>query len=232
MEDKIRAALDSVEASERLKRSIKASVRRKTLDYGRDVTRLRQQRSGLAGCLVCLTLVLAGAGLWKIPVTSIGLDVNPSLELQINSFDRVIRLNGCNEDGTALADRFHLEGRPYDEAVQRLLISDDLAPYLENGSTFVITVSGSDDAHTLQMLNKVACRAYSLAEDEKVFCIRADGATAKAAGRVGLSVARYQAWQILLQDNPLLPPAAVLELTVEQIQELIHGENLENPCGE
>lgn len=232
MEDKIRNALDSVEASERLKRNIKANVRRKTLDYGRDVARLRQQRRGLAGCLVCLTLVLAGMGLWKIPVTSIGLDVNPSVELQVNRFDRVIRLKGCNEDGMVLAERFHLEGRPYDEAVQRLLISDELAPYLENGSTFVITVSGSDEDHTQQMLNKVACRAYSLAEDENVFCIRADGATAKAASRVGLSVARYQAWQKLLQEDPQLPPEAVLELTVEQIQELIHGENLENPCGE
>lgn len=232
MEDKIRGALDSVEASEGLKRRIKANVRRKTLDYGRDVARRRQHRRQLAGCLTCLALVLAGAGLWRIPVTSIGLDVNPSVELQVNSFDRVIRLKGCNEDGMVLADRFHLEGRPYDEAVQRLLISDELAPYLENGSTFVITVSGSDEDHTQQMLNKVACRAYSLAEDEKVFCIRADGATAKAAGRVGLSVARYQAWQKLLEEDPQLPPEAVLELTVEQIQELIHGENLENPCGE
>lgn len=232
MEHKIKEALDSVEASERLKRNIKANVRRKTLDYGRDVARRRQQRRRLAGCVTCLMLVFAGAGLWRIPVTSIGLDVNPSVELQVNSFDRVVRLKGCNEDGVVLAERFHLEGRPYDEAVQRLFISDELAPYLENGSTFVITVSGSDDDHTLQMLNKVACRAYSLAEDEKVFCIRADAATAKAAGRVGLSVARYQAWQKLLQEDPQLPPEAVLELTVEQIRELIHGENLENPCGE
>ena len=232
MERKLQEAYDSVEASEYLKRKVKAHVRQKTLDYGRDVMRIRLQRQRMAASLACLTLVIAGLGIWNLPVTTIGLDVNPSVELKVNSFDRVIKLKGRNEDGADLAEKFRVAGKPYDEAMQRILISDEMAPYLEDGSTFVITVSGSESDHTQQMLNKVVCRAYALAEDENVFCIKADGATARAAGRVGLSVARYQAWQMLLQENPDLPPEAALELTVAQIQELIHGENLDNPCGE
>ena len=232
MERKLQEAYGSIEASEYLKRKVKAHVRQKTLDYGRDVMRIRLQRQRMAASLACLMLVIAGLGIWNLPVTTIGLDVNPSVELKVNSFDRVIKLKGCNEDGTDLTEKFDVAGKPYDEAMQRILISDEMAPYLEDGSTFVITVSGSESDHTQQMLNKVVCRAYALAEDENIFCIKADGATARAAGRVGLSVARYQAWQMLLQENPDLPPEAALELTVAQIQELIHGENLDNPCGE
>ena len=232
MERKMNDAFDSIETSEHLKRKIKAHVRQKTLDYGRDVMRIRLQRQRMVASLACLTLAIVGLGIWNLPVTTIGLDVNPSMELKVNSFDRVIKLKGCNEDGTDLTEKFNVAGMTYDEAMQRILISDEMAPYLENGSTFVITVSGSESDHTQQMLNKVVCRAYALAKDENVFCIKVDGATARAAARVGLSVARYQAWQMMRLENPDLPPEAALELTVAQIQELIHGENLDNPCGE
>lgn len=232
MERKMNEAFEPIEASERLKRKIKAHVRQKTLDYGRDVMRIRLQRQRMAAGLACLTLMIAGLGIWSLPVSTIGLDVNPSVELQVNSFDRVIKLKGRNKDGVNLVSRFHVAGKPYDEAMQRILISDEMAPYLKNGSTFVITVSGSESDHTQQMLNKVVCRAYALAEDENVFCIKADSATARAAARVGLSVARYQAWRMMLQENPDLSPEAALELTVAQIREMIHCESLDNPCGE
>lgn len=232
MERKITEAMDQLQASEALKRRTKAHIRKKTLDYGRDLARLRLRRQRLAAELVCLALVLSGVGIWNTPVTSIGLDVNPSVELRVNGLDRVIDLRGRNEDGKDLAARFDVAGMIYDEAMQRILISDEMAPYLENGSDFVITVSGNDNGHTQQMLNKVVCRAYSLAEDEKVFCIQSDAATARAAGRVGLSVARYRAWQKLLEEDPGLPPEAALDLTVSQIRELIDCESLDNPCGE
>ena len=232
MERKLHEAFDCVEASDHLKRRVRAHVRRKTLDYGRDLQRLRLRRQRLAGSLACLILAAAGLGLWNIPVTTIGLDVNPSVELRVNSLDRVIRMEGRNDDGADLADGFDVTGLPYDEAMQRILVSDEMAPYLENGGPLVITVSGSESDHTEQMLNRVVCRAYALAEDEKVFCLRADSATARAARNAGLSVARYRAWQILLLEEPTLPPEAALELTAAQIQELIHGENLVDPCGE
>lgn len=232
MERKLHEGFDAVVASDHLKRNVKAHVRRKTLDYGRDMLRIRYRKQRLAGCLVCLALMVTGLGIWHIPVTTIGLDVNPSVELQVNGLDRVIRLRGRNDDGDQLTAGLDVAGMPYDEAIQRILVSDEMAPYLENGSTFLITISGSENDHTQQMLNNVVCRAYALAEEENVFCIRVDSATARAAQSVGLSVARYQAWQILMQEDPKISPEAVLELTMAQIQELIHGENLINPCGE
>ena len=60
-----------------------------------------------------LALCIGGAGLWFNPVTRIGLDINPSLEIRVNALDRVIALEGLNPDGEVLADALDVAGKPY-----------------------------------------------------------------------------------------------------------------------
>jgi len=94
MEDKLHNAFASIQASDRLKRATRAHIRRKTFDYGRQTFQHRQHRRRIAACLLSLVLVLSGTGIWFLPATSIGLDINPSLELTVNALDRVITLKG------------------------------------------------------------------------------------------------------------------------------------------
>ncbi len=233
MQDKLRGAFDSVQASERLIRSTRAHIRRKTFDYGRQVSRYRAHRRRLIACAMCMVLVLGCAGLWFVPATSIGLDINPSLELQVNALDRVIALKGKNEDGLEVAQKLDVAGMLYDEAMQRILISQELAPYLENGSMISISVvGGGSDAHAEQMLSKVVCRAYALAEDENVFYCQTDKETLAAARDSGLCIPRYLAWQHLLENDPLVTAEQVSQMSREEIRELAHLTILENPCGE
>ena len=109
MHDRFQKAFEGIEATERLKRQTKAYVRKKTFDYGRQTQRLWARRRRIAGCLVMLVLILAGLGTWFTPAASIGVDINPSLELTVNVFDRVIALKGMNADGQALAQELDLE---------------------------------------------------------------------------------------------------------------------------
>ena len=92
MDERIREAFDVLRAPERLKRKTKAALRKKTFDYGRNVYRLRLYRRRLAGAALMLALLLGGGGLWFLPATSIGVDINPSIELKVNALDRVIAL--------------------------------------------------------------------------------------------------------------------------------------------
>ena len=231
MEDKLRDALSDLKAPETLKRSARAAIRKKTFDYGRHTAQLRARRRRFAGCLVCLVLVLSGLGIWFTPTASIGVDINPSLEMKVNALDRVIALEGRNSDGAALAGELDLAGRPYDDAMQRLLLSHGLAPYLEQGSTITITLAGSGD-HAVQMLSKVVCRAYAVAEEENVVYCQVDWDTVKAAKVAGLCIPRYLAWQELRKTDPAITAADVKQLPMEQIRSLIYVEILENPCGE
>ena len=231
MEHKLQNAFSAMKATEKLKRTTKAALRKKTFDYGRQIDRIRARRRRIAGCLTCLALMVTALGSWFIPAASIAVDINPSLELKVNIFDRVIALEGRNSDGEAVAGELDLAGKPYDEAMQRLLLSHGLASYLEQGSTITITLAGSGD-HAVQMLSKVVCRAYAVAEEENVIYCRVTWDTVKAAKEAGLCIPRYLAWQKLRQTDPGITAADVKEIPIEQIRHLIYVEILENPCGE
>ena len=233
MNHKFHNAFDAVHAPEQLKRATRAHIRRKTFDYGRQVLQYRQHRQRIAACLLSLALVLSGAGIWFLPATSIGLDINPSLELRVNALDRVIALKGNNADGIEVANHLDVAGLPYDEAMQRILISQELAPYLENGGMISISVvGGGSDVHAEEMLSKVVCRAYALAEDENVFYCQTDKETLAAARASGLCIPRYLAWQHLLEENPDVTAEEVSRMPKDEIRALAQLEIIENPCGE
>ena len=232
MKNEIRESFDAVRADERLKRRTKAYLRKATLDYGRDVQRRKQRRMRLASCAAALVLVVMSATMWLLPVTSIDLDINPSLELQVNTFGRVTKLKGLNADGLALVEKLDVEGMRYDEAMQRILISDPLEPYLENGSLISITVIGKDENLAEEMMSKVVCRAYAVAGEENVHYCQTDPETARAAREVGLCVVRYQVWQRLQETEPEITVEAVAMMPKEEVMRLADFEKIDNPCGE
>lgn len=231
MDNQIKEAFDSIQAQERLKRATKAALRKKTFDYGRNVLRLRQHRQRLAGMLASLVLVLTGSGLWFWPSASISVDINPSVELKVNALDRVIALEGRNSDGAAVVKDLDVVGMAYDDAMQRLLLSEGLEPYLTDGSQITITVAGGGtDAHAEQMLSRVLCRAYNIANKENVLYCQVDWETVKAAREVNLCIPRYLAWQNLLKTNPAITPEDVREIPKDRIRALAQTVIIEDPC--
>ena len=229
MDDKIKDALGGIEADEHLKRMTKARIRSATFDYGRSLARLRARRRRLAALAASAVLCISGAGLWFSPVTRIGLDINPSVEIRVNTFDRVIRLEGLNADGEKLAAALDVAGMEYGDAMGRIMVSDELGVYLDAGNLLSITVSGRGAEQTLK---QVVCRAYAVAEDEQVFYILADDATVRAAKAEGLSVVQYEALTALRQSDPSATAEDVRALTMTELRGIIGFEKLDDPCGE
>ena len=229
MDDKLKDALGGIETPDRLKRMTKAHVRTATFDYGRNVRRMKAHRQRMAAMAASLALVLSGAGLWFHPVTRIGLDINPSVEIRVNTLDRVIGVEGLNADGEHLAASVDVVGMEYGDAMGRIMVSDELGVYLDAGNVLSITVSGRGAEQTL---SRVVCRAYAVADDDQIFYILADSATVKAAHAEGLSVVQYEALLSLRQTDPQADAGQVKAMTMAQIRELIGFERLDDPCGE
>lgn len=233
MDNRIKETFDIIQTPERLKRMTNANLRRKTFDYGRNILQLRQHRTRIAGCLASLVLVLGSTGLWFLPAASISMDVNPSIELKVNALDKVISLEGRNSDGIELVKDINVTGMYYDDAMQRILLSNGMEPYLADGSQITITVAGGgSDTHAQQILSRVLCRAYNIADRDNVLYCQVDWETVKAAREVNLCIPRYLAWQNLLKNDPTITAEDVRQIPKESIRVLAQTVIIEDPCHE
>lgn len=233
MDNRIKEAFDTIRAPERMKRKTKAALRKRTFDYGSNLLRLKRHRRRIAAGLLMVAVVLTGGGIWFFPTTSIGVEVNPSVELKVNALDRVIALKGKNNDGIALVEKIDVAGMPYDDAMQRILLSHGMEPYLEQGSTITITVAGGgSETHGEEMLSRVLCRAYNIAKEENVVYYQVDWETVRAAQDEGLCIPRYLAWQQLKKTDPSASAEDARQLSKETVHRLARVKILENPCGD
>ena len=124
---RLNEAFDAVRASEALKTQTAQAVVREMRAGG---ARRRGRRLLPALAVAVCLLVAAGLGghaLYYTPTTVLSIDINPSLEMDINRFDRVIALNGYNDDGAALAAALDVQNWRYDEAVDALLANATIA---------------------------------------------------------------------------------------------------------
>ena len=231
MDEQLKNAFDAIQTPERLKRFTKAALRKKTFDYGRNVLQRRTHHRRIAAGLLSLTLIVSGCGLWFMPATSIAVDINPSIEIRVNSLDRVICVEGTNADGVVLAKELDVAGMTYDDAMQRILLSKGLERFLDDNHMISITMAGGSNSERLtDMANKVLCRAYGIAGTENIFYCEVDWETVKAARAENLCIPRYLAWQRLLQIDPTITTDEVRQLSIEQIRVISQVKIVEDPC--
>ena len=88
----------------------------------------------------CLCLLLLGSWVWQSPIGTVRMQINPDVQMSVNRFDRVVALEGLNEDGTSLIDGY----RAYGKGMKT--VSDELADratelgYLSDGGQITLTV--------------------------------------------------------------------------------------------
>lgn len=122
MDNMIRNAFDKIHAEDALKQ--------KTADFLHE--RIRQPndkrktpRLRLAAVCVSFALLFIigelSCNLYFTPSTYVDIDVNPSIELVVNRFGKVIEVSPYNDDGAALLKDVNVRHMNYDNAVDTLI---------------------------------------------------------------------------------------------------------------
>ena len=230
MENRIRAAFDAIHADEKLVSRTKSALRRRACQYGPEAVRKKRGRLRLAGCLAVLALVILGTAAYCTPPAAIAIDINPSLELKVNAFDKVVSAKGVNEDGKAIVEGLSLKNLGYMEAVRRVLCSEDMEHHLNGENLLSITVVGGTLEEDDTFYRKIICSANAVAGEEKLYYCKADPQTMEAARKVGLNVARYRAMLELQKTDPGVSPEDVLGMSMRQVKELIGCQLPDMPC--
>lgn len=229
MDEKIRSAFAAVHASELSKRRTKLFVRKKTHDYNSQHARQSQRRrmvSGLcaAAAMVCLCLF------YFTPAARIEMDVNPSIEMQVNRLDRVIQVQGLNADGRELAKKVSLLNLPYTRAVRKLMLSQEMEPFIRSHDLITVSVVGAAPGHTEEMLANVACSAMTVAGRENVVYCSLSEADLQEARSLNLTVLQYQAFRILSAEDPTITADDVGRMDKRELQTLLSDFQMESPC--
>ena len=141
MKQDIRKAFDTVRCQDGLKERTRSHV----------LGRMRQRqpkpamhRMKLIVSLACL-LVFAGSGfggyqLYYAEAATISIDVNPSIELGINRWGRVIEEVPYGRDGETVLREVSLRHLEYEEALERLIGSEAMQDYLKKDALLSITL--------------------------------------------------------------------------------------------
>lgn len=211
-----KTAFDRIHAEEQLKEHTRAYLAQQLV---RQQPRRRARwRPALA--TVCLLFVLALGSYWLflIPTAFISIDLNPSLELSINRFDRVIAVQGYNDEGQMIADSLQLQYLDYRQALQELLNSQEIGSYLDQDAVLSMTVSGQDSSQCGSILQEVEGCA---AAHQNIRCHSGDIEQVNQAHAAGMSLGKYQAFLILQQLDPSITEEQVRQLSMRQIRQLI-----------
>ena len=136
--------------------------------------------SALAACLV---LGLAVIGIFRIGTAPVGsgdsavpvavlpdtavtafvdIDINPSIELQLNDSNQVVAVEGVNEDGRSVLAGLALEGLSYEEALSALTSSEALAPYLNDDAFVQVSVASDNPGQERALMDASEQRLASL----------------------------------------------------------------------
>lgn len=172
--------------------------------------------AALAACFVLVALGIGGvAWAWQ-PYAYVAIDVNPSIELGINRFDRVASTRSYNDDGAELLEQADVDGMAYEDAMDAL--EEHLRDYLATGAVVQMTVI-CDDETEAATLETVGTRCLDASGTGQVHCSHASEAEHHAASSAGIGVGKYRVWQQLAD--------AGVDITVDEAADMTMRELLD-----
>ena len=230
LEQRIREAYDAQHASEALRGRTLALLEEErkrrpdapSVEVHRASLRRRPRVRVVTAWAACLLLALAlvGAyGVYRAPSAFVDIEVNPSLELTVNTFGIVIEAEALNDDGAVVLGAVDMLNRPYGDVIGALLSSDAFGSYAEKDALIDVNVV-SENNRLGESLVAQSDEALSSASCEHA-CRRADSATRDAAAAAGLGVGRYQAAQELMSLDPSYTLEECASMTMRQLRDRI-----------
>lgn len=214
--NKIKAEEELVKKTEKyLKETLIKNEKPKTNDYISWGGFYMKKKFLVAASLavLCLGGSTGAYAYYQTPVSYLSIDINPSVELGINAFDKVVQVEAYNEDGEKILEEVDIVGSDVTEAVGELVSSADNNGYIaEDGSTVVSVTTETDNEEVATELETVAEEGVNsaLEETEKEVVVHKDNialARRDEARKLGITPGKLN----LIQKLQAVDPDATVE---------------------
>lgn len=222
-----RMAVVMVNGGEFTKVKAKPSWRKGDVVALQNKTRSFKVLYAVAACfLILLTGAVGGYRVYFSETSLISMDVNPSLEFSINLLGKVISVTSYNEDAEVLLNEENFKGLSYQQAIDALLESDVLQPYLENNNYLEFAVySKTDDTAVLEYLNSRIQSITDIYPEIQVNYNSADKTTVSAAHNRHMSIGKYLAFLELQKIDPDIEADDYTLCGIGEIRSQIHQQH-------
>lgn len=215
--NKIKQSLSKIRATEDLKKNTLQYLLKQQEKQG-----AFKQRPVLMYALaaICLFLLLGTGGysVYRQPVSYISIDVNPSVELGINRFGRVVSADAYNEDGEAVLQQLSLKNIPYVQAINKLLATEISSGFLKEDSVLVLTVVSAQYASIMEELS-----AADFSQNYEALLYTSDVSCMEEAHSHQMSFGKYRGYQELSQYDTSVTIEDCNKMTMEEIHNRIES---------
>ncbi|MFZ5985769.1 MAG: anti-sigma factor domain-containing protein [Bacillota bacterium] len=126
--------------------------------------------ASIAAVLILVLGVSLGAYGYYLPYSYVNVDINPSLEMTVNIYNRIIEVKGLNTDGEKLLSSGSLNNLELNEGIKSVLERAVEEGYLneEAQNAVMITVSSKDSKKVSEIQEEVQTLAKQTLENDKV----------------------------------------------------------------
>lgn len=217
---KVKEAFDKIHTDNELKNNTKEFLFQKTMGYRKNLFISYKQAAMIIVYFLFIILGQKGYSTYFTPVSTISIDVNPSIELDINQFGKVIDVKSYNEDGDIIISDANIRFLDYREALTLLLQNENLARYLTPEQLVIITVFGTDEKRNTEMLTDLTACTVSY---RNVQCYAGNSDEVAAAHSLGLSYGKYKVFLELQTLDPDITVEDISGLTMRQIRDMINA---------
>lgn len=179
METIFKAAMSKIHATENIKKKTEEYLMENltSMPSAAKQTKAKSlfaKRVIAAACAVALlcTASIGAYAFYETPTSYLSLDINPSVELGVNPFGKVVSAMAYNNDGKTILDGQNVSGSDVKDAVNTLVKSAAQKGFVANdGSTVIAVTSETDNDST-------AAELEDAAEQGADSAVKAEGKTA------------------------------------------------------
>lgn len=153
----LKIAFDGIRAEEKLKAKtilyLQSEIKNRDRNFARNP--VRRFAAVLASVAVIVLFGVYSFNLYFTPSAYVDIDVNPSIELALNRFDRVIGIRAYNEDGKDIISSLSLKHKQYEDALIALINAINQTGFIQGDGLVSVTLQAINSDKEAGMLAKI-----------------------------------------------------------------------------
>lgn len=190
-----------------------------------------------AACLILICTGVIGMGLWRVGNTVdsiIMLDVNPSLSIEVNAKERVLKVTPLNEDAEIILDGMDLKGTDLNVTINAIVGAMLQKGYLSDLQNSVLVSVENDDAEKsynlkLEIIDAInaACNDEALTAAVVTQDITENSNLEQLAEEYNISSGKAALIQKLIEEDGTLTFVSLAPLSVNEIMLIAESRKLD-----